>query len=329
MPSTRADGAGLTGTLLRLIAWGTVFVCFAFILENWLVHWRGMPGARAILSGGGLVAAAGYAVALAATVFMVFGPRAGSLMQDSRRITAIVGYLARSGFWLVILIGLADSAISFLRVENMLPGLVGERMAVDLGLSQWRGPNVHMPLAALAFVIGALTRGPSFIWLALWVVVIQLGIVFGRFIFFYEQAFLADLVRFWYAAMFLFASAYTLDEDGHVRVDVFYAAMRPRSKALVNGVGAIVFGMSMMWIILILGTNTRASAIIGPFISYEQDQQSFGLMTKYWMAAFLGLFAVMMLLQFAAMLLKSGAEWRNPSDPDQAERRDGAMTAAE
>jgi TRAP-type mannitol/chloroaromatic compound transport system permease small subunit len=260
---------------------------------------------------------------------MVFGPPAGTMMRDSRRITAIVGYLARAGFWLVILIGVADSVISFMRVENMLPGLVGERMAVDLGLSQWRGPRIHMPLAALAFVIALFTRGPTFIWLALWVVVIQLGIVFGRFIFYYEQAFLADLVRFWYAALFLFASAYTLEEDGHVRVDVFYAAMRPRTKALVNGTGAILFGMSMMWIILILGTNTRASAIIGPFISYEQDQQSFGLMTKYWLAAFLGFFAVMMMLQFAAMLLKSGAEWRNPSDPDLATRQGGAMTAAE
>lgn len=37
---------------------------------------------------------------------------------------------------------------------------------------------------------------------------------------------MADLVRFWYAALFLFASAYTLLEEGHVRVDVFYAGFR-------------------------------------------------------------------------------------------------------
>jgi len=38
-------------------------------------------------------------------------------------------------------------------------------------------------------------------------------IVISRFIFSYEQAFMADLVRFWYGALFLFASAYTLLED--------------------------------------------------------------------------------------------------------------------
>ena len=303
--------SGTMALLLRLIAWGTVFVTFAFLIENWLVYWQGFGGARTgLASGEGMVSAGVYALAGLLALFMVFGPKRGSLMQDSERITALVAYLARSIFWLAILIGVVDAVISFLRVENMLPGLVGEQMALNLGLSQWRGPNVHMPLAALAFVIGYFTRGATVVWLALWVVVAQLGIVFGRFIFSYEQAFLADLIRFWYSAMFLFAAAYTLVEDGHVRVDVFYGSMTPRAKALVNGAGAIVFGMTMMWIILVLGTQSRSSAIIGPFISYEQDQQTFGMMTKYWMAAFLGMFAVTMLLQFAAMLLKSGAEWR-------------------
>ena len=36
---------------------------------------------------------------------------------------------------------------------------------------------------------------------------------------------MGDLVRYWYAALFLFASAYTLYQNGHVRVDVFYASM--------------------------------------------------------------------------------------------------------
>ena len=52
----------------------------------------------------------------------------------------------------------------------------------------------------------------------------ELLIVIARFIFSYEQAFMGDLVRFWYAALFLFSSAYTLVHDGHVRVDIIYAS---------------------------------------------------------------------------------------------------------
>jgi len=319
MTPSHARGSDPMGTLLRLIAWGTVFIAFAFLFENWLMHWQGQPGARAFARGeGGLFAALSYAVAVALTLWFVFGRGARSLMQDAGSISALTAYLTRSVFWLVILIGVVDSAISFARVEGMLPGLVGDEMAIQFGLSQWRGPYIHMPLAALSFVIGFFTRGATFIWLALWVVASQLLIVVGRFVFSYEQAFLADLVRFWYAAMFLLASAYTLEDDGHVRVDVFYGAMSARGKAMVNGVGAILFGMTMTWIILILGTSSRSSTILGPFVNYEQDQQTFGLMTKYWMAAFLGIFAVTMLFQFCWMLLKAGADWRAAKHPQTA-----------
>lgn len=309
---TRDTGA----FLLRLIAWCTVSLTTAFLIENWLMHWQDMPGARALLTGesGGTIAAIVYAIAIAAGIYAAIRPAHGGLRDDAERITKIVGFLARGAFWAMFLVGLVDLAISFLRVEGMLPGLVGEDLANQLGLTQWRGPYVHMPIAALGFVIAFFTRGATFVWFTLLVVIVQLVLVIGRFIFSYEQAFVSDLVRMWYAGMFLFASAYTLVEGGHVRVDVFYAAMGRRTRAFVNGVGAVVFGMSMMWVILILGTATSASPIIGPFIGYEQGQQAYGLMTKYWMAAYLGLFATMMMFQFSAMLLNAGADWRGELD---------------
>ena len=68
----------------------------------------------------------------------------------------------------------------------------------------------------LSLIIAYFTRTLGFIWLALLIVVAELQIVVARFVFSYEQAFMADLVRFWYGAMFLFASAYTLLAEGHV-----------------------------------------------------------------------------------------------------------------
>ena len=67
----------------------------------------------------------------------------------------------------------------------------------------------------------------------------RVAIVISRFIFSYEQSFMGDLVRYWYAALFLFASAYTLYEDGHVRVDVFYASMKNKTKSFINAFGSI------------------------------------------------------------------------------------------
>ena len=317
-----APAAGMGPLLLRLFAWGTVGLTLAFLFETWAQHWMGQPTLRA----GGLWAGIGYAVALAgAGAMAVLGQRT-SLRADSDRIAALAALIARWAFWAILLVGLADAAISFLRIEGLLAGLVGDDLNGRLGQAAWRAPNVHMPLAGLAILLALVTRGVPFIWLSLLVVVIQLGMVIGRFVFSYEQAFLSDMVRTYYSALFLFASAWTLAEDGHVRVDVFYAAMSRRGKALVNGLGSVVLGMTMMWTILILGTQTQASTIVGPILRFETGQTGTGMMTKYWLAAFLGVFAVTMMIQFASYVLKSAADWRGEPDPRAPEA--GALQPA-
>ena len=74
----------------------------------------------------------------------------------------------------------------------------------------------------LGFVIAFFKQSLGFIWLTLLVVLSEFSIVISRFVFSYEQPFQGDLVRFWYAGLFLFASAYALVTEGHVRVDVLY-----------------------------------------------------------------------------------------------------------
>ena len=44
-----------------------------------------------------------------------------------------------------------------------------------------------------------------------------------------------------FAMVFLFGIAYGLKEDGHVRVDVFYDRFSPRTKAIVNIAGTLLF----------------------------------------------------------------------------------------
>ena len=44
-----------------------------------------------------------------------------------------------------------------------------------------------------------------------------------------------------FAIIFLVGAAYTLRQDGHVRVDLFYARFSPRTKAWVNFFGSLIF----------------------------------------------------------------------------------------
>ena len=206
--------------------------------------------------------------------------------------------------------GVADAAIAFLRIEGFMAQIVGPELDSNLGRSHFRGFYVHLPLIALSFVVAAFTRTLGFIWLGLLIVAAELLIVISRFVFSYEQAFMADLVRFWYAALFLFASAYTLLEEGHVRVDVFYASFAGSTKGMVNALGSLLLGILLCWTILLIGMGAKTSIINAPVFNFEVTQSSFGMYVKYLMAAFLGIFAISMLIVFCGYMLSAIADWR-------------------
>ncbi len=316
-----SNGVGATGngSLFRHFGWIMLAVLAAFVLNNYLTYWQDLPGIAPIFGGaanGSLSLAwawgqlAIYGLLIVWAILHVGRTKATTLREDSLRISNINAYLIRAMFFAVLIVGMVDAVISFLRVEELLPAVVGADLANDFGKSQLRGAYVHMPLIALSFVIAAFTRTLGFTWLALLVVAAELIIVIGRFVFSYEQAFLADLVRFWYAALFLFASAYTLLEEGHVRVDVFYAAFSSRIKGRVNAVGTLLLGMTLCWTILIIGMGGKQNIINSPILSYETTQAGFGLYVKYLMAGFLGVFAVSMLIQFTSYFLDAIADMR-------------------
>ena len=173
---------------VRIFSWATTALTFVFILNNYLKVWRDWPGAGAVLAGRldalAVVQAALYlgAVVLAAAYVLRTPDR--PLRADAARLSGIVQFMIRAAFWAVLLIGVADTVISFLRIEGMLSAVVGPSLGGMLDFSESRGPLVHYPLVLVGTVIAALARGTlGFHWLALLVVLAELAIVISRFIF--------------------------------------------------------------------------------------------------------------------------------------------------
>src|ERR1044071_4322951 len=83
----------------------------------------------------------------------------------------------------------------------------------------------------------AVGRGAA--WLALVVVVLQFALVVARYIFSLGSIWLTEAVIYAHAALFLLAAAWTLQLGGHVRVDIFYADAKPRTRAWIDLVGAL------------------------------------------------------------------------------------------
>jgi len=117
-------------------------------------------------------------------------------------------------------------------------------------------------------------------------------------------------VRYWYAALFLFSSAYTLFDDGHVRVDVLYASMKGTTRGFLNAVGTLLLGMTTCWVIIVIGFNGKSAIINSPVMNFEVTQTgSVGMFVKYQMAAFLGIFAISMLVQFVSYFFEAVADY--------------------
>ena len=308
-------------TWLRLFSLSMVALILLYCLSRFFIFWHDWPNfstsIQAILGNApelnrtqlfkGISLLLAYLIAFVLIFRYIKQTSHLSLSYDANKFKDMSFYIIRAAFWMVFLIGIGDAIVSFLRVEELLITVVGEDIAAALDQPRTRGIYLHYPLIALSFVIAWFTRSLGFYWLALLVVFSEFFIVITRFIFSYEQAFMGDLVRFWYAAFFLFASAYTLIEGGHVRVDVLYARLGNRKKAWVNMFGSLLLGLPLCWIILYYGMDTRQSSLMAPILSFEVSSSGYGMYVKYIMGSFLLIYAVSMAIMFISYFLSSSA----------------------
>ena len=308
-------------TSIRIFANFLMALLMLFLIHRYFIFWHGWPNfpeSIVLASAAGDSSESGprwqalailscYIISIIVIFWHASNRHAQSLLIESERYAEWAAWVVRFAFWSVFLVGIVDTTISALRIENAMASLIGEKLDANLGRAKFRAIYVHYPLIALSVAIASLTKNLSMIWLAFLVVIAEFSIVLSRFIFSYEQSYMGDLVRFWYAALFLFASAYTLVEEGHVRVDVLYAGMRKRSKAWVNALGSLLLGVTLCFTILVLGLESRQSTLSSPIINFEISQSGYGLFVKYLMAGFLVVFAVSMAMQFISYFLRNSA----------------------
>jgi len=311
--------------LIRIFSYSILAITFVFLINNVLTVWFEWTGVKKLFAHYGLfgfkklskpledsaltiayIQLFFYFASILLAIIYVVKSIKQSLETDSKILTNFTAYIIRSSFWAVLIVGVADLIVSFMVVEKLVEPIFGETLKIKLVIPAFRITFVHFPLILISFVIGYFTRSVGFIWLAVLVVASEFFIVISRFIFEYEQAFQGDLVRFWYSALYLFASAYALMHEGHVRVDVLYTGFSEKKKAWTNTLGSLLFGIPLCLIVLFLGMGGKASIINGPVISFEITQQgSNGLYLLYLMAIYLAVFAVTMLTQFTSYFMSS------------------------
>ena len=98
------------------------------------------------------------------------------------------------------------------------------------------------PLLKLARAIDRLTAGigKAVSWLALGAVAVTFTVVVLRYGFAFGRIWIQESYLWMHAAVFMLGAAWTLQEEGHVRVDIFYRKFSPRRRCWADLLGALL-----------------------------------------------------------------------------------------
>lgn len=83
--------------------------------------------------------------------------------------------------------------------------------------------------------------GRAAAWLTLTMVILTVVIVVMRYAFDAGFIWLQEALVWMHGAVFMLGAAYTLQQDEHVRVDIFYRKVSATGRAWVNALGVVLF----------------------------------------------------------------------------------------
>ena len=143
--------------------------------------------------------------------------------------------------------------------------------------------------------------GRAVMWCLLFMVLAEFALVLMRYVLGVGSIWLQESVIYAHAALFMLASAWTLSVDGHVRVDIFYADAAPRTKALVDLLGALLLLLPFALALVFLSVPYVARA----WTILEGSRETSGLPAVFLLKTLIPLFAALLALQGVAQALRA------------------------
>src|SRR3546814_739209 len=107
----------------------------------------------------------------------------------------------------------------------------------------------------------------------------------------------------WYlhGLLFMLGAGYTLLNDGHVRIDIFYRTASPRRKAWIDLLGVLIFLTPVCVVTWIFSW----SYVINAWRVLEGSMEAAGLPAVFLLKTVIWVFVVLLFLQGVAMALRS------------------------
>lgn len=158
-----------------------------------------------------------------------------------------------------------------------------------------------MKRLVLASIDGFTARcGHGAAWLSLTLALVVCTLVVARYVFRTGAPAMQEAALYLHAALFMLGAAFTLQSDGHVRVDIFYRRFPPRVRAWVDCIGTLMFLIPVCILLLALSWDYVAAS----WAVRETSNDPGGLPWVYLLKTLLLIMPAMLLLQGVAEFLR-------------------------
>lgn len=147
------------------------------------------------------------------------------------------------------------------------------------------------------------TIGRAVSWLVLGLVLVQLLVVLLRYVYGIGSIKLQESILYMHGTLFLAGAAYTLLQEGHVRVDIIYRGAGKRLKALIDLLGSLF---------LLLPSVGLIGYVSYPYVerawrALEGSKETSGIHAVFLLKSVLLVFVATLFLQGLSMAIRAFA----------------------
>ena len=147
--------------------------------------------------------------------------------------------------------------------------------------------------------IGILTS-----YLAIPLILLTFIVAFMRYILDFGSIAIQEVIIYFHALIFIIGASYTLKNDMHVRIDIFYNNLTPKNKKTINFYGTIFFLIPTCVLIFVTSFNYVLSSIL----LLESSKEAGGLPVLYILKIYILLLPITLFLQAISELIKNSSK---------------------
>lgn len=142
--------------------------------------------------------------------------------------------------------------------------------------------------------------GRTIMWVAVVLALVQFAVVILRYVFAIGFIPMQESIWYMHAILFMAGAGFTLLADGHVRVDVFYREARPRTKALIDLLGGMLFLLPLC----VATFQLSYSYVLNSWRVFEGSTETSGIQGIFLLKTLIWVFAILLGLQGVALILR-------------------------